>query len=120
MLGDSSYASLAQVTAGFRILRTGPIQSFLFKRMAVSSSKCNGCLMIQLRKYFHVHGPDRIFLGSSVHLMRNGIELTLGVVRQIGALRQILLPHPIGVLVGDALPGTLRIGKADADGKSLR
>lgn len=86
-LGISPHASLAQVTAGFRILRTGPIQSFLFKRMAVSSSKCNGCLMTQLRKYFQGHGPDRVFLGSSVHLMRNGIELTLGVVRQIGALR---------------------------------
>ena len=75
--------------------------------------------MTQLRKHLQGRCPVETFSRSSVQPMRNGIELTLGVARQIRPLRQILPQEPIGVFVGATLPGTMRIGKEHADGESL-
>ncbi|MCC2643352.1 MAG: hypothetical protein K0S45_3765 [Nitrospira sp.] len=51
--------------------------------------------------------------------MRDGIQLALRRARQIRALRQILAQQAIGVLVGAALPGAVRIGKEHLNGEPL-
>ncbi len=43
---------------------------------------------------------------STVQPARDGIELRLGLVLEIGVLREVLTQQPVGVLVGAALPWT--------------
>ena len=47
--------------------------------------------------------------------MRDGVQLTLGVCGEIRALGQVLTQQAIGILVGSALPGAVRIGKEHLD-----
>ena len=56
---------------------------------------------------------------ARIQPMGDGIQLTLRIARQVRALGQILAQQPIGILVGPALPGTVRIGKEDLDGEPL-
>ncbi len=63
-----------------------------------------------------------VFCGQPISVltsMCDRVQLTLGIPRQIRALRQVLAPQPIGILIGSALPGAVRICKEDADGQSL-
>ena len=46
-----------------------------------------------------------------------GIQLTLRIARQVRALGQVLAQQSVGVFVGAALPGTVRIGKEDLNRK---
>ncbi len=51
--------------------------------------------------------------------MRNDIQLVLGVRRQLRALRQVLTQQALGVLLGPAFPGAVRIGKAHLKGEPV-
>ena len=59
------------------------------------------------------------FPWARVEAMRDSVQLTLRVPRQVRALRQVLAQQPVGVLVCVALPWTVRIGKEDLDGKPV-
>jgi hypothetical protein len=49
----------------------------------------------------------------------NGIQLTLGIARQVRAFEQILTQQPVGVLIGPALPRAIGIGEEDLERKAL-
>jgi hypothetical protein len=51
--------------------------------------------------------------------MSDGIQLILDAARQVRPLGQVLAQQAIGVLIGAALPGTVRIGKEDLDHEPL-
>ena len=55
----------------------------------------------------------------AVQPMGDGVQLVLGVARQVYALGQVLAQQAIGVLVGTVLPGAVRIGKEDLDREPL-
>src|SRR6185437_7928112 len=67
--------------------------------------------MAQVRRDFQRRGKVETFAWARVEPMGNGIQLWLGIAREIGALRQVLTEQAIRVLVGPPLPGTMRIGK---------
>jgi len=75
--------------------------------------------MAQLRIDFQGRGEVETLPWAHVQPIGNGVQLPLGVGRQIRALRQVLAQQPVGILVGSALPGTMRIGKKDLDRKPL-
>ena len=85
----------------------------MHKTSAVSSSKCNGWMMAQLRRDFQGRRNVETFPRACVHAMRDGVQLALGIARQVRALGQVLAQEAMGVLVGAALPGAVRIGKED-------
>src|SRR5260370_20180748 len=51
-----------------------------------------------------------------VELTRYFVQMGLRVHRQVGSLRKILSQQAIGVLIGTALPPTLRIAEVNVDG----
>ncbi len=53
------------------------------------------------------------FARSRVELEGDGIEIRLGVRREVGAGREVLPQEPIGILIRPALPRTLGIAKVD-------
>src|ERR1035437_6001434 len=53
--------------------------------------------------------------GPFVELTRYFIQIGLRVHRQVGSLRKVLSQQTIGVLVGTALPRTLRIAEVNVD-----
>ena len=75
--------------------------------------------MAPLRIDLQGRGEVETFSGTCVQPMRNGIQLALGVARQVRAFRQVLPQQPIRILVGAALPGRMGIRKEDADCESL-
>ena len=56
---------------------------------------------------------------ARIQPMGDGVQLTLRIAGQICSLRQILEQQAIGVLIGPALPGAVRICKEDLDGGPL-
>ena len=50
-----------------------------------------------------------------IELTRHFIQMGLRVNRQVGSLRKVLSQQTIGVLVGTALPRTLRVAEVDLD-----
>jgi hypothetical protein len=52
--------------------------------------------------------PDVEFVGG-------GVELGSGDGEEVGALGEVLAQQPVGVLVGSALPGSVRIAEEDVD-----
>ena len=87
--------------------------------LAVSSFKCNGWMMAQLRIDFQGRRKVETFSRARVQAMRDGVQLVLGVARQVCALGQVLAQQAIGVLIGTALPGAVRIGKDELDRELL-
>ena len=69
--------------------------------------------MAQVRVDFQGRREVQAFSWARVEAMRDGVQLTLRVPRQIRALRHVLAQQPVGVFVGAAWPGTVRIGKED-------
>src|SRR5215469_11118931 len=53
--------------------------------------------------------------GPGVELGGDGVELVLAVAGQVAALGQVVADQPVGVLVGAALPGRVRVGEVDPD-----
>ena len=74
----------------------------------------------QVRIDFQRRGKAETFPWARVEPVGNGIQLALSVSRQICALRQVLAQQAIGVLVGPALPGAVRIGKEHLDREAVR
>ena len=75
--------------------------------------------MTQLRKDFQGCGKVETFPRARVQPMGDGVQLTLGVARQVRALGQVLAQQPVRVFIGAALPGAIRIGEEDLDGEPL-
>ena len=50
-----------------------------------------------------------------VELTRHFVQMSLRVHREVGSLRKVLSQQTIGVLIGTALPRTLRIAEVDVD-----
>lgn len=73
-----------------------------------------------MRLDFQRRGQAETFSWSRVQPMGNGIQLTLGRPRPIPARRQVLAQQTIGMLVGPALPGAVRIGKEDLNREAVR
>jgi len=76
--------------------------------------------MTQLCKDLQWRGPIETCSRSGIEAMGDGVQLALGVARQVGALGQILAQQPIRVFVGAALPRAVRIGKEDSDREPVR
>ncbi len=76
-------------------------------------------MMAQLRIDFQGRGKVETLPRARVEAMRDGVQFTLRVPRQVRALRQVLAQQPVGVLVRAALPRTIRISKEDLDGKPV-
>ena len=75
--------------------------------------------MAQLRIDFQGRGEIETFSGARVQPMGDDVQLALGVARQVCTLGQVLAQQAVGVLVGAALPGAVRIGKEDLDRETL-
>jgi len=76
--------------------------------------------MAQLRIDFQGRGEVETFSWARIQPMGDGVQLALGIARQVRALGQVLAQQAIGVLVGAALPRAVRIGKEDPDRQPLR
>ena len=76
-------------------------------------------MMAQVRIDFQGRGEVEAFSWPRIQAMGNGIQLALRVARQVRALGQVLAQQPIHILVGAALPRTMRIGKEHADREPL-
>ena len=75
--------------------------------------------MAPLRIDFQGRHKVETFPWARVEAMRDGVQLTLRVPRQVRALGPVLAQQPVGVLVGAALPWTVRIGKEALDGQPV-
>jgi len=73
----------------------------------------------QVRIDFQGRRKVETFPGTRVQAMRDGVQVTLRVAREVRALGQVLAQQSVRVLVGAALPGAVRIGKEDLDRESL-
>ena len=76
-------------------------------------------MMTQLREDLQRCREVEALSWARIQAMRDGIQLALRVARQIRALGQVLAQQTIGILIGAALPGTVRIGKKDLDREPL-
>ena len=74
-------------------------------------------MMTQLREDLQGGGEIQTLLWARIQPMRDGVELALGIARQVDALGQVLAQQAIGILIGPALPRAMRIGKEDLDGE---
>ena len=73
----------------------------------------------QVRIDVQGRGEVEVFSRARVQAMRDGVQLALRVRRQVCALGPVLAQQPVGVLIGAALPGAVRIGKEDLDGEPV-
>ena len=76
-------------------------------------------MMAQLRIDFQGRGEVEAFSRARVQAMRDGVQLALGVARQVCPLGEVLAQQPIRVFIGAALPRAVRIGKEDLDREPL-
>ena len=75
--------------------------------------------MTQLREHLQGRGKVQPRSRARIQPMCDGFQLALCIARQIRALGQVLAQQPIGVLIGAALPGAVRIGKEHLEGEPL-
>ncbi len=59
--------------------------------------------------------PSRLRGGSVVGLVGDGVELGLGDGGKVGAVGEVLAHEAVGVLVGTALSGRVRVAEQDLD-----
>src|SRR5215212_5541498 len=59
--------------------------------------------------------PAKGLARSGIERRGHGREVVRAVHAQVGALREVLPQQPVGVLVGAALPGAVRVAKVDLD-----
>jgi hypothetical protein len=57
--------------------------------------------------------PAECLAWSVVELVGDGLDLFVVPSREVGAFREVLAQRAIGVVIGAALPGTLRVGEVD-------
>lgn len=77
-------------------------------------------MMGQLRINFQGCGEVETFSQTRVQPMGNGVQLPLGVARQVRPLGQVLAQQPVRILVGSSLPRRMGIGKEHLNRKVLR
>jgi len=65
--------------------------------------------MLQLRTDFQEHGEVQIISRVRVEAMRDGVQFTLRIARQVCPRGQVLAQQPVGVYVGTTLPWGVRI-----------
>ena len=73
----------------------------------------------QLRRDFQGRGTVQTFSRACGQAMGDGVQLALGVARQVRALGPVLAQQAIRILVGSALPRAVGIGKEDLDREPL-
>ena len=76
--------------------------------------------MAQLRIDFQGRGKVETFARARVQAMSNGVQLALGVARQVCSFGQVLAQQPVRILVGASLPRRMRIGKEHLNLEGLR
>ena len=76
--------------------------------------------MAQVHIAFQGRGEVETFPWARVQAMHDGVQLVLGVARQVRALGQVLAQQPIRILVGAVLPRAVGIGKEHPDRQPLR
>src|SRR5680860_473714 len=59
--------------------------------------------------------PVQYFSRSAIEQLRNALDLVVTDLAEVSAFGEELADEAIGVLVGAALPGTLRMGKVHLD-----
>jgi hypothetical protein len=67
----------------------------------------------QLREVYSPESGTLMFFWVVIQTRRDMVELRLRITGQVGVSREILPQQQIGVFVGAALPGTLRIAEVD-------
>ena len=75
--------------------------------------------MAQLGIHLQRRGKVEALAWPRIEPLRDGVQLALGVPRQIRALRQVLAQEAIGVFVTPTLPGAMRIGKEHLERETL-
>jgi hypothetical protein len=75
--------------------------------------------MAQVRINFQGRSKIETFSRTRIQAMCDRVQFPLGVVRQIGALRQVLTQQAIRILVGAPLPRRMRIGKEHLDREAV-
>src|SRR6266436_8203454 len=97
-----------------RVIRVGGHRSRLLAHVRIaragSTGRCNTGVK-SLCGGFESQGLTWPF----VELTRYFVQMGLRVHRQVGSLRKILSQQAIGVLIGTALPRTLRIAEVNVD-----
>lgn len=73
----------------------------------------------QLSEYLDRTKPAKSLAWSDVQQIRKLVQLLLGVLGQVSSLGQKLADTAVGVLVGAALPGAVRISKVNSDARLL-
>ncbi|MDF0675330.1 MAG: hypothetical protein P0120_13485 [Nitrospira sp.] len=76
-------------------------------------------MMTQLCEHLQRRGEVEALSWARVQPMRDDVQLALRIAREVCARGQILPQQAIGVLVGPALPGAVRIGKEHVTGEPL-
>src|SRR5207302_4782187 len=59
--------------------------------------------------------PAECLTGSIVERVGGGVEVVLSMDGEVGAFGEVLAAQAVGVLVGAALPGAVRIAEVDVD-----
>src|ERR1700687_5140215 len=77
---------------------------------AGSTGRCNTGVK-SLRGGFELQGLSWPFIELTGHFVQMGLR----VHRQVGSLRKVLSQQTVGVLIGSALPRTLRITEVNVD-----
>jgi len=72
-------------------------------------------LQQELGELFGGAGEAQAFAGSVVELVGDGVEVGFGDGAEVGALGEVLAQQAVGVLVGAALPGGVRVAEVDLD-----
>src|SRR5450759_3198835 len=88
----------------------GPKSTFVRCYPAGSTGRCNTGVK-SLCRGFELQG----LTWSFIELTRHFVQIGLRVHRQVSSLRKVLSQQTIGVLVGTALPRTLRIAEVNVD-----
>jgi len=70
----------------------------------------------ELGELLRVLGEVKALAGSVVEFVRDGVEFGFGDRAEVGALGEVLPQQAVGVLVGAALPGSVRVAEVDLDG----
>jgi hypothetical protein len=106
--GDSS-AGGSYGTAGVApVIRQRKRFTFLASGSADSGGYCNSKLLGRRREV-------EALAWALVELVGDGVEFELGDLAEVGALGEVLAQQPVGVLIGAALPGGVRIAEVDLD-----
>ena len=76
-------------------------------------------MMTQLCEHLQGRGEVEALSRARIQPMGDGIQLALRIARQVRPLGQVLAQQAIGVLIGPALPGAMRIRKEHLDREPL-